>query len=124
MSEPIQWQHQAGTSCAYCKDGLCQRMNQLMEEGHSQRKAAQIMEDECEGQWKASTIDRNFRNWTAVNLPQKSKIENGGTPEKRFKQKYNAFLKEVKQARENEWKDVSLVMACDLIGNLNYYLQE
>lgn len=31
-----------GTGCAYCKDGLCQRMNQLMEEGYSQRKAAEI----------------------------------------------------------------------------------
>ena len=32
MSEPIQWVYVAGKECAYCKDGLCERINQLIEE--------------------------------------------------------------------------------------------
>jgi len=130
MPEPIEWQFQAGTSCAYCKDGLCQRMNQLMEEGHSQRAASRIMEDECGGKWKAKTILHNFENWTRdPNLGQSKELEKqnttqGGDAEKMFKRKYNAFLKEVQQAYENEWQEVSFTMACDLIGDLNFYLQE
>lgn len=127
MAEPIEWQFQVGTSCAYCKDGLCQRMNQLMEDGHSQREASRIMEDEAEGKWKANTIRIFFKRemGTIVPTPQKNKnTTNGGDSEKRFKQKYEAFLKEVQQAHENEWVDVSFTMACDLIGDLNFYLQE
>ena len=126
MAEPIEWQFQAGTSCAYCKDGLCQRMNQLMEEGHSQRAASMIMEEESGGKWNAETIKRLFQRFmgTIVPTPKKQNTSQGGDAEKIFKRKYNAFLKEVQQAYGNEWQEVSFTMACDLIGDLNHYLQE
>ena len=127
MPEPIEWQFQAGTSCAYCKDGLCQRMNQLMEEGYSQRKASKVMEDESEGNWKAEQIRQIFNYWMSGRNSTTSEKQNttqGGDAEKMFKRKHNAFLKEVRQAYENEWQEVSFTMACDLIGDLNHYLQE
>jgi hypothetical protein len=120
MSEPIEWIYQAGTGCAYCKDGLCQRMNQLMENGHSQRSAARAMEDECEGKWTAQTIENNFRNWTAPNLVQNPKPQ--PTPEEVFRKKYNAFLEEVKKAQSAGWETVPYFVACDLIGDLNNYV--
>jgi hypothetical protein len=73
MSEPIEWIYQAGTGCAYCKDGLCQRMNQLMENGHSQRSAARVMEDECEGKWKAGVIRVIFDRAMATNVAKTKK---------------------------------------------------
>ena len=75
MSEPISWVFQAGESCAYCKEGLCQRMNQLMEDGYSQRKAAQVMEDESEGKWNANAILMVFKRemGTIVPTPKKPK---------------------------------------------------
>lgn len=120
MTEPVEWVYQAGTGCSYCKDGLCQRMNQLMEDGYSQRKAAKVMEQEAEGKWKARTIEKNFQNWTGVNLRHRQ--TEPLTPEEQFRKKYNAFLKEVIKAKKNEWQDVSYSLACDLIGELNKYI--
>ena len=74
MTEPIQWIYQAGTGCAYCKDGLCQRMNELMEKGKSIRQGAKIMSEEAKGKWKPGSIDRLFRlyiNPNADDYPQK-----------------------------------------------------
>lgn len=68
MSEAEQWIYKAGNDCAYCKDGLCARMNQLMEEGKSIRAASRIMEKECKGRWNWKTIFNNFKNWTDPNL--------------------------------------------------------
>ncbi len=68
---------QAGTSCAYCKDGLCQRMNQLMEDGHSQRKAAEIMAEESGGEWTANNIRQMFKNLMGKILPTPKKPEGG-----------------------------------------------
>ena len=74
MSEPISWVFQAGESCAYCKEGLCQRMNQLMEDGYSQRKASKVMEAESEGQWSAEQIRRIFKYWmSGTNCPTPKK---------------------------------------------------
>ena len=60
MEEPIQWIYQAGTGCSYCKDGLCERMNQLMEGGHSIRQASRVMSKECEDRYKSGTIRKLF----------------------------------------------------------------
>ena len=73
MSEPISWVFQAGESCAYCKEGLCQRMNQLMEDGYSQRKAAVIMEEESGGKWTANNIRQMFKNLMGKTLPTPKK---------------------------------------------------
>jgi len=64
MPEPIEWIQR---TISYCKEGLCQRMNQLMEEGLSQRKAAKVMEAECQGKWKAKTIRINFCKFNSQN---------------------------------------------------------
>ena len=121
MPEPIEWIYQAGTGCAYCKDGLCQRMNQLMEDGYSQRAAAKVMEEEAEGRWKADNIKKLFQNWTGENLPQKTPKQ-PITPEEQFRKKYKAFLKEVITARDSNWQGVSYDIACEFIGDLNNYL--
>ena len=85
------------------------------------------MEDESEGNWKAEQIRQIFNYWMSGRNSTTSEKQNttqGGDAEKRFKGKHNAFLKEVQQAYENEWQEVSFTMACDLIGDLNHYLQE
>lgn len=56
MSEPIQWVYVAGKECAYCKDGLGRRLEQLLESGHGVVEASHLMEGESEGKWPASTI--------------------------------------------------------------------
>ena len=73
MSEPIDWVYQAGSGCAYCKDGLCQRMNQLMEDGLSQRKAAKVMEEESSGKWTEETIRSMFKRFMGANAPTPKK---------------------------------------------------
>jgi len=55
-----QWTYKVGSHCTYCKSGLPARVNELMEEGHSTRAASRIMEEECQGQWKATTIRNLF----------------------------------------------------------------
>ena len=119
MTEPIEWVYQAGTGCAYCKDGLCQRMNQLMEDGHSQLKASKLMEVEAKGQWKADTIRKMFNRFVGTNVPT---FPEPLSPEEQFRKKYKAFLKEVITARDNNWQGVSYDVACELIGDLNNYL--
>lgn len=59
------------------RDGLCLRMNQLMEDGHSQRKAAQIMAEESGGKWPNETILTVFKRAMGSNEPtsKKSKPE-------------------------------------------------
>jgi len=110
MPEPIEWQFQAGTSCAYCKDGLCQRMNQLMEDGHSQRAASRIMEEECEGKWKAVTIIRNFNNWTSEsNLIHSKKTQKQNTTQggdSKRKSKYHKFAMEKARAAIAELEQI------------------
>jgi hypothetical protein len=49
-------------------NGLCARMNQLMEEGYSMRAASRIMEQECNGKYSAATILKMFYYWTAENF--------------------------------------------------------
>ncbi|MFO7817080.1 MAG: hypothetical protein R6V39_05305 [Desulfovibrionales bacterium] len=120
MSEPIEWIYQAGTGCAYCKDGLCQRMNQLMEEGYSQRQAAKVMEEEAAGKWKADTIKRMFQRFMGTFVPTKPKQTL--SQEEQFRKKYNAFLKEVIKAKRSGWQEVSYSLACELIGDLNNYI--
>jgi hypothetical protein len=39
-------------------------MNQLMEDGKSMRAASRIMEQECEGKWKANTLLELFSRFT------------------------------------------------------------
>ena len=80
MSEPIEWVYQAGTGCAYCKDGLCQRMNQLMEEGYSQRKAAVIMAEESGGKWTERNIREMFRLLMAKDLATPAKPKRKPAP--------------------------------------------
>ena len=60
MAEPIKWIYQAGTGCKYCKEGLCGRMNELMEQGYGINAASKIMEKECESEWKWKTIGNLF----------------------------------------------------------------
>jgi len=119
MTEPVEWIYQAGTGCAYCKDGLCQRMNQLMEDGYSQRSAAKIMEGEAEGRWTAETIRWFFKKEVGGNQPAPNQTP---TPEEQFRKKYNAFLKEVITARDSNWQGVPYNLACEFIGKLNNYI--
>lgn len=95
MTEPIQWIYQAGTGCAYCKDGLCQRMNQLMEEGKSIRQAARIMAEECEAKWSAENIRGLFYayvyGWDSNQKPRQIKDD----PEYYTPLKYIEAVREV-----------------------------
>ena len=86
MSEPINWVFQAGESCAYCKEGLCQRMNQLMEDGYSQRKASVVMSEESGGKWTPEVVRLIFNramvsNDTTPKNPKAKKAEPKGGEE-------------------------------------------
>jgi hypothetical protein len=49
---------------------------------------ARIMEDECEGKWKANNIRQMFKLVMGKNLPTDPKLQ--PTPEEVFRKKYNA----------------------------------
>ena len=97
-------------------------MNQLMEEGHSQRKAAQIMEEEAEGKWKAGTIRQMFDRWMATNVAtskkpktkkEASECEQTHTldfgiieaPEE-FCMDFEKFYAQVQNAKMEKWRNI------------------
>jgi ParB family chromosome partitioning protein len=59
------WVIESGDSCNKCDNGLCARMNELMEMGHSMRAASRTMEKECNGKWKAVTLRNLFQVLTS-----------------------------------------------------------
>lgn len=69
MSEPIQWVYVAGKECAYCKDGLCRRIDQLLEEKLAEniKEAAKLLEKEGNKVLKSSTIRKIYYEYVLPN---------------------------------------------------------
>ncbi len=52
--------------CEICNTGLCKQMAEHKEVGKTEREAARMMEEECDGLWSAKNIRDRYRYYTKV----------------------------------------------------------